>query len=146
MFGIGQYLTTFTGQLVEFLGWVFQSLGPCHIVFFINLGLNNYLTVTNVDRNEPKVFYRHSKLTNFWAFWHKRRVWKINQLENISIVVSVRIFRKKFFLVFFDESPLFCFCPVTGNGTFTVTGKKRKHHFSNSISLMLKGFPGGILL
>ena len=72
MSGIGQYLTICTGQLVEFLGSELQSSGPCHIVFFINKGPNNYLKVTNVDRNEPSGFNRHLKLTNFGAFWHIR--------------------------------------------------------------------------
>jgi hypothetical protein len=56
---IGQYLTICTSQLIEFFGGELQSSGPCHIVFFINLWLNNYLKVTNVDRNEPTGFYRH---------------------------------------------------------------------------------------
>jgi hypothetical protein len=54
MSGIGQYLTIFTSQLVKFLGCDFQSFGPFHIVFFIKIGPNNYLNVTNVDRNEPR--------------------------------------------------------------------------------------------
>jgi hypothetical protein len=62
--GIGQYLTICTGQLVEFLGSDFQSSGPCHIVFFNDRGLNNYLKVTNV-RNEPREFYYGATLTNF---------------------------------------------------------------------------------
>jgi hypothetical protein len=65
MSGIGQYLTICTGQLVEFLGRELQSSGQCHIVLFISKGPNNYLKVTNVDRNEPRGFYRHSKLTYF---------------------------------------------------------------------------------
>ena len=65
MSGIGQYLTICTGQLVEFLGRELQSSGPCHIVFLIKIGPNNYLRVTNVDRNEPRGFYRHSKFTYF---------------------------------------------------------------------------------
>ena len=68
--GIGQYLTICTDQLVEFLGREFQSSGPCHIDFLIKLGPNNYLKVTNVDRNELRGFYRNSKLINFWAFRH----------------------------------------------------------------------------
>jgi hypothetical protein len=69
MSGIGQYLTICTGQLVEFLGRELQSSGPCHIVLLIKIGPNNYLRVTNVDRNEPRGFYRHSKLTYFGSFW-----------------------------------------------------------------------------
>ena len=46
-------MTTYTSQLVEFLGSELQSSGPCHIVFLIKLGPNNYLKVSNVDRNEP---------------------------------------------------------------------------------------------
>ena len=68
--GIGKYMTTCTGQLVEFVGSEVQSSGPCHIVFLIKLGPNNYLKVSNVDRSEPRGFYGHSKLTNFWTFWH----------------------------------------------------------------------------
>ncbi len=68
--GIGKYMTTCPSQLVGFLGRDFQSSGPCHIDFLIKLGLNNFLKVSNVDRSEPRGFYRHSKLTNFWAFWH----------------------------------------------------------------------------
>jgi hypothetical protein len=68
--GIGQYMTICTGQLVEFLGRDFQSSGPCYKVFFINKSPNNYSKVTNVDRNEPRGFYRLSKLTYFLAFWH----------------------------------------------------------------------------
>ena len=63
-------MTTCTGQLVEFLGSELQSSGPCHIIFLIKLGPNNYLKVSNVDRSESRGFYGHSKLTNFWAFWH----------------------------------------------------------------------------
>jgi hypothetical protein len=63
--GIGQYLKKCTGQLVEFLGREFQISGPCHIVFLIKIGSNNYLKVTNVERNEPRGFYRNSKLTTF---------------------------------------------------------------------------------
>ena len=70
--GIGKYMATCTGQLVEFVGRDLQSSGPCHIDFLIKLGPNNYFKVANVDRSEPKGFYRHSKLTNFWAFWHFR--------------------------------------------------------------------------
>ena len=33
--------------------------------FSIKIGPNNYLKVTNVDRNEPRGFYRNSKLTTF---------------------------------------------------------------------------------
>jgi len=62
---IGQYLKICTAQLVEF-----QSSEPCHIDFFINLELNNYLKVKNVDRNDFRGFYRSSKLANFWAFRH----------------------------------------------------------------------------
>jgi hypothetical protein len=65
MSGIGQYLTICTGQLVEFLGRDFQKSGPFHIDLLIKIGPNNYLRVTNVDRNEPRGFYRHSKLTYF---------------------------------------------------------------------------------
>ncbi len=65
-------MTTCTGQLVEFVGRDFQSSGPCHIDCLIKLGPNNYLKVSNVDRSEPRGFNRHSKLTNFWAFWHFR--------------------------------------------------------------------------
>jgi hypothetical protein len=65
---IGQYLTICTSQLVEVLGRELQSSGPCHIVFLIKIGLNNYLKASNVDRNEPRGFYRHSKLTYFWEF------------------------------------------------------------------------------
>jgi hypothetical protein len=54
MSGIGQYLTICTGQLVEFLGREFQISGPCHIVLLIKIGPNNYLKVTNVNRNEPR--------------------------------------------------------------------------------------------
>ena len=72
LFGIGQFLTICTCQLVEFLGSELQSSGPCHIVFLIKLGPNNNLKVTNVDRNEPMGFYGHSKLTNFWEFRHFR--------------------------------------------------------------------------
>ena len=68
MSDIGQYLTICTGQLVEFLGSELQSSGPCHIVFLIKLGPNNYLKVLNVDRNEPGWFYRHSKLPIFGRF------------------------------------------------------------------------------
>jgi hypothetical protein len=65
MSGIEQYLTICTGQLVEFLGRESQSSGPCHIVLLIKIGPNNYSRVTNVERNEPRGFYRHSKLTYF---------------------------------------------------------------------------------
>jgi len=65
-------MATCTSQLVEFVGSELKSSGLCHIVFLINKGSNNYLKWTNVDRNEPGGFYRHSKLTNFWAFWHFR--------------------------------------------------------------------------
>ena len=65
MSGIGQYLTICTGQLVEFLGRELQSSGPSHIVLLIKIEPNNFLKVTNVDRNEPRGFYRHSKLTYF---------------------------------------------------------------------------------
>jgi hypothetical protein len=51
--GIGQYLTIFSGQLVENLESEFQSVGICHIVFLIIRGTNYYLKVTNVVRNEP---------------------------------------------------------------------------------------------
>ena len=68
MSGIGHYLTICTGQLFEFLGRELQSSGPCHIVLLIKIGPNNYLKVTNVDRNEPWGFYRHSKLTYFGAY------------------------------------------------------------------------------
>jgi hypothetical protein len=51
MSGIGQYLTICPGQIVEFLGRELQSSGPCHIVLLIKIGPNNYLRVTNVDRN-----------------------------------------------------------------------------------------------
>ena len=61
-------MTLCTGQIVEFLGWDRQSSGPCHIDFFINKGPNNYLKVTNVDRNEPRGFYRLSKVTNFGTY------------------------------------------------------------------------------
>ena len=63
-------MTTCTSQLVEFLGWDLACSGPCHVVFLVKLGPNNCLKVTNVDRSEPRGFYGHSKLTNFWAFWH----------------------------------------------------------------------------
>ena len=63
-------MTTCIGQLVGFLGSELQSSGPCDIDFLIKLGPNNYLKVSNVDRSEPRGFYGHSKLTNFWAFWH----------------------------------------------------------------------------
>ncbi len=65
-------MATCTSQLVEFVGSELQSSGPCHINFLIELGPNNYLKVSNVDRSEPRGFYSHSKLTNFWAFWHFR--------------------------------------------------------------------------
>ena len=45
---------------------------PCHIVFLIKLDPEKYLKVTNVDRNEPKGFYRNSKLTNFSEY---RNIW-----------------------------------------------------------------------
>ena len=57
-------MATCTSQLVEFVGSELQSSGLCHIVFLINLGLKSYLKVTNADRNEPRGFWRHSKLTN----------------------------------------------------------------------------------
>jgi hypothetical protein len=53
--GIRQYLTIFSGQLVEFLESEFQSVGPCHIAFLIIRGTTYYLKVTNVVRNEPIV-------------------------------------------------------------------------------------------
>ncbi len=65
-------MATCTSQLVEFLGRDFLSSGPCYIVFLIEIGPNNYLKVTNVDRSEPKGFYRHSKLNNLWDLWHFR--------------------------------------------------------------------------
>ena len=68
MSGIGQYLTICPGQLVEFLGRELQSFGPFYIVILIKIGPNNYLKASNVDRNEPRVFYRHSKLTYFGAY------------------------------------------------------------------------------
>jgi hypothetical protein len=49
----GQYLTIFSGQLVEFKESEFQSVGPCHIIFLIIRETNYYLKVTNVVRNEP---------------------------------------------------------------------------------------------
>jgi hypothetical protein len=61
MSGIGQYMTICTGQLVEFLGRELQSSGQCHIVLLIKIGPNNYLKVTNVDRNEPRGFYRSNQ-------------------------------------------------------------------------------------
>ena len=86
MSGIRQYLTICTGQLVEFLGWELQSSGPRHIVFLIKIGPNNYLKVTNVDRNEPRGFYRNSKLTTFWEFRHFWSLFepdfKINNFKN----------------------------------------------------------------
>ncbi len=63
------YMATCTSQLVEFVGSELQSSGPCRIVFLINKGSNNYLKVTNVDRSEPRGFYRHSKLTNALGFF-----------------------------------------------------------------------------
>jgi hypothetical protein len=66
--GIGQYMITFTSKLVEFLGSEFQSSGSCHIIFFISLGLNNYLKVTNVDRYKPREFYHHSNVTNYGPY------------------------------------------------------------------------------
>ena len=77
MSGIGQYLTICTGQLVEFLGSELQSSGPCHIVLLIKIGPNNYLKASNVDRNEPRGFYHHSKLTNFWGIWPNLVILKI---------------------------------------------------------------------
>jgi hypothetical protein len=61
-------MTTRTSQLVEFLGSEFQSFRPCHIVSLIKVGPYNNLKATNVEINEPRRFYRHSKLTNFWAY------------------------------------------------------------------------------
>jgi hypothetical protein len=95
--GIGQYLTICTGQLVEFLGSDFQSSGPCHIVLLINRGPNINLKVTNDDRNEPRGFYRNSKLTYFGSFW---LIWsffepdfRINIFKNNRFrITSIRTF------------------------------------------------------
>ena len=42
------YMIKCTGQLVEFLGREFWTMS---YRFFINKGTNNYLKVTNVERN-----------------------------------------------------------------------------------------------
>jgi hypothetical protein len=115
MSGIGQYLTICTGQLVEFLGSDFQSSGPCHIVFLINKGPNNYLKVTNVDRNEPRGFYRLSNLTYFGAFWHiwsffepdfrinifRNNMFRITSTRALDWCMNFNIFVKNFFFHFF---------------------------------------------
>ena len=114
MFGIGQFLTICTCQLVEFLGWEFQSSGPCHIVFLIKLGPNNNLKVTNVDRNEPMGFYGHSKLTNFWEFRHfwslfepdfkinnfKNNMFRMNSIRAFDWCMNCHIWMNIFFSLF----------------------------------------------
>ncbi len=108
-------MATCTSQLVEFVWRDFQSSGPCHKVFLIKLGPNNYLKVSNVNRSEPRGFHGHSKLTNFWAFWHFWSFFepdfnKINNLKNSMFRInSIRAFdwcmncyiMVKFFFSFF---------------------------------------------
>ena len=50
---IGKHLTTCTSQLVEFWERVIEFWTVSYIIF-INKGPNNYLKVTNVNRNEPR--------------------------------------------------------------------------------------------
>ena len=114
MSGIGKYMATCTSQLVGFLGSVLQSSGPCHIVFLIKLGPNNYLKVSNVDRSEPRGFYGHSKLTNFWAFWHfwsffepdfkinifRNNMFRINSIRAFDWCMNCYIMVKFFFFIF----------------------------------------------
>ncbi len=111
-----KFLKLCTGWLIEFLGWEFQSSGPCHIVFLIKIGPNNYLKVTNVERNAPWGFYHHSKITNFWEFRHfcpffepdfKKKYFKNNMFRIYSIRAFVWCINchiwVKFFFHFFDE-------------------------------------------
>ena len=87
------------------------------MVFLIKIGPNNYLKVTYVDRNEPRGFYRNSKLTTFWEFRH---FWsfiepnfKINNFKNnIFRIISIRAFDwcmnchicvKIFFFIFLNK-------------------------------------------
>ncbi len=54
---------------------------PCHVVFFINLAPNNYLKVTNIERNESRGIYRnpkfgsgskmtkHAEIPKNWSIW-----------------------------------------------------------------------------
>ena len=51
--GKGKYMATCTSQLVEFFGERVVEFWIMSYSFLINIGLNNYLKVTNVERNEP---------------------------------------------------------------------------------------------
>jgi hypothetical protein len=84
--GIGQYLTIFTGKIVDFLGSELQRFGPCH-VFFIRRRSTNYLKVCNgVDKNKSRWFYSQAKLTYFWENGAYLAIFSTNKL--CSCVIS----------------------------------------------------------